>query len=189
MATTAGELANRHAGVIEAAIRRSVAPGMILRTVPARAQFEVQKLSEGALVLLFGKKRTRTAIIPWPCLESVMRLLVKGDRIEIRSVHDVGGDAGIPGRPHQVERWTGKDDWRLRRGSSGGIQGRRRGFEPASQNSAQQGHRRRRTTVTERWPCLGGRRSRAVLTRLRCAQGYGHNCPRDGSCMERPATC
>lgn len=93
MATTAGELANRHAGVIEAAIRKSVAPGMILRTVPARAQFEVQKLSEGALVLLFGKKRTRTAI-PWPCLESVMRLLVKGDWIEIRSVHDV---EGVPG--------------------------------------------------------------------------------------------
>ena len=61
MATTVGELANRHAGVIEAAIRKSVAPGMILRTVPARAQFEVQKLSEGALVLLFGKKRTRTS--------------------------------------------------------------------------------------------------------------------------------
>ena len=93
MATTARELANRHAGVIEAAIRKSVAPGMILRTVPARAQFEVQKLSEGALVLRFGKKRTRTAI-PWPCLESVMRLLVKGDWIEIRSVHDV---EGVPG--------------------------------------------------------------------------------------------
>ena len=93
MATTAGELANRHAGVIEAAIRKSVAPGMILRTVPARAQFEVQKLSEGALVLLFGEKRTRTAI-PWSCLESVMRLLVKGDWIEIRSVHDV---EGVPG--------------------------------------------------------------------------------------------
>ena len=93
MATTAGELANRHAGVIEAAIRKSVAPGMILRTVPARAQFEVQKLSEGSLVLLFGKKRTRTAI-PWSCLESVMRLLVKGDWIEIRSVHDV---EGVPG--------------------------------------------------------------------------------------------
>ena len=56
MATTVGELANRHAGVIEAAIRKSAAPGMILRTVPARAQFEVQKLSEGALVLLFGNE-------------------------------------------------------------------------------------------------------------------------------------
>ena len=45
MTTTAEELANRHAGVIEAAIRKSVEPGMILRTVPARAQFKVQKLS------------------------------------------------------------------------------------------------------------------------------------------------
>ena len=65
MATTAREFANRHAGVIEAAIRKSVAPGMILRTVPARTQFEVQKLSEGALVLLFGKKKTRTGPEIW----------------------------------------------------------------------------------------------------------------------------
>ena len=93
MTTTAGELANRHAGVIEAAIRKSVEPGMILRTVPARAPFKVQKLSEGALVLLFGKKRTPTTL-PWPCLESAMRLLMQGDWIEIRSVHDV---EGVPG--------------------------------------------------------------------------------------------
>ena len=91
MTTTAREFANRHAGVIEAPSAGSVAPGMILRTVPDRAQFEVQKLSEGALVLLFGKKRTRTAI-PWPCLESVMRLLVKGglDRKSGRSMTSRG---------------------------------------------------------------------------------------------------
>lgn len=93
MTTIAGDFANRHPGVIETAIRKSVLPGMILRTVPARSPFEVQNLSEGALVLLFGKKRTRTTI-PWTCLESVMRLLVRGDWIEIRSVHDVEGVRG-----------------------------------------------------------------------------------------------
>ena len=93
MTTTAGNFASRHHGVIETAIRKSVLPGMILRTVPDRSPFEVQKLSEGALVLLFGKKRTRTAI-PWTCLESIMRLLVRGDWIEIRSVHKV---EGVPG--------------------------------------------------------------------------------------------
>ena len=179
MTTTAGELANRHAGVIEAAIRKSVEPGMILRTVPARAPFKVQKLSEGALVLLFGKKRTRTTL-PWPCLESVMRLLMQGDLDRNSIGPPRRGGAGVSGRPHQVERWTGKDDRRLRRGSSRGSQGRRCGFEPAGQGSAQQGHCRQRRSDSERTPCLGGSLRRPVLTRVRCAEGYSCNCPWDG---------
>lgn len=93
MVTTPEDLANRRSGVIESAIRKLVAPGAILHTVPARAPFEVRALSERALVLLFGRKKTRTNI-SWPCLESTMWLLTHGDWVEIRSVHDTTGVRG-----------------------------------------------------------------------------------------------
>ena len=93
MATTTEDLSNHRGGVVETAIRELIAPGAILRTVPKRAPFEVRELSERALVLLFGRMKTRTNI-SWSCLESTMRLLTHGDWVEIRSVHDT---TGVPG--------------------------------------------------------------------------------------------
>ena len=90
---TIGGRAKRGMGIIEAAIRKTVRPGMRLGTVPRRAPFEVQELSEDAVVLLFGDRKTRT-VISWSCLENLMQLLIRPGWVEIRAVHDTTGVSG-----------------------------------------------------------------------------------------------
>jgi hypothetical protein len=71
------------AGPVEAAIRRSVAPGERLTTLSEHAPFIVAELGDVALVLLFGAKRTRSTF-PWAVLEAL------GDRLRGRGWVPVG---------------------------------------------------------------------------------------------------
>ena len=94
MTTTATGGQTKHdMGFVEANVRKFVEPGMMLGTVPRRASFEVLELAADDIVLLFGKKKTRT-VISWSCLEKTMQFMAHRDWIEIRSVHDT---TGVPG--------------------------------------------------------------------------------------------
>ena len=80
-------------GPVESAIRQRVHSGMMLRTVPMRAAFEIKELSPNALVLLFGQKKARTSI-PWECLEGVPGFLNNNGWVKIGSVHITTGNPG-----------------------------------------------------------------------------------------------
>lgn len=78
---------------IEDSVRQRLKPGAKLYSVPGRAQFEVKELSDDALVLLFGQKKTRT-VIRWSYLEGVSSFLEGKAWVEIGAVHKVSGVAG-----------------------------------------------------------------------------------------------
>ena len=172
--TTAKGRTNRKIGIIEAAIRKLMKPGMMLGTVPGRASFEIREFSDDALVLLFGEKKTSTSI-PWSCLEGVMQRLVQGDWVEIRSVHDTTGVPGSVGWPYQVERWTTKNYRGVCGSGPRGGRNCRGRFGQPGQGSAQQGHYRRRAATAGGRRRLGNRPRRPVLTCLWRAEGHRHD--------------
>jgi hypothetical protein len=55
-------------GPVEAAVRSRLVPETQLPTPTERATFEISEMIPDALILLFGPKKTRTAI-SWACLE------------------------------------------------------------------------------------------------------------------------
>src|SRR6266581_92967 len=76
-------------GPVERAIRAAVTKGTILQTAGARVRFEVGSLDSSGIVLLFGKKQTRTPI-SWPCLEGIPVVLGQKGWVRGGGIHDAG---------------------------------------------------------------------------------------------------
>jgi hypothetical protein len=78
-------------GPVETAIRERLASGTHLPTPTERATFEISEMTPDALILLFGPKKTRTAI-SWACLEGVPDYLRGRQWMRIGTNRDVQGD-------------------------------------------------------------------------------------------------
>jgi hypothetical protein len=80
-------------GPVEQAIRRSTIAGDRLATPSDHAPFVVAELGERDLVLLFGGKRTRTAL-PWPALEELGELLSGHGWVIVGQTYRTSGEEG-----------------------------------------------------------------------------------------------
>ena len=78
-------------GQVEAAIREHLAPEIQLPTPTERATFEIGEMTPDALILLFGPKKTQTAI-SWACLEGIPDYLRGRQWVRIGANRDVQGD-------------------------------------------------------------------------------------------------
>jgi hypothetical protein len=77
-------------GPVEAAVRARSAPEAELPTPTERATSEIGAMTSDALILLFGPKKTRTAI-SWACLEGIP------DYLRGRQWVRVGANRGVQG--------------------------------------------------------------------------------------------
>jgi hypothetical protein len=81
------------AGAVEAAIRRAVAPGELLRTPSGRGQFRIDRYTGEGLVLLLGRAQTPVRL-PWRALELIPDLLRGRGWMLIGSTYSTSGTPG-----------------------------------------------------------------------------------------------
>ena len=80
-------------GVVEAAIRAHITPGVRLPTPTGRASFIVHELNSRGIVLLLGPKHAWTPL-SWDCLEGIPGILRNRGWIRIGANRDVAGNPG-----------------------------------------------------------------------------------------------
>ncbi|MCU7729823.1 hypothetical protein ODJ79_39415 [Actinoplanes sp. KI2] len=78
-------------GPVEAAVRARLEPEAQLPTPTERATFQIGAMTSDALILLFGPKKTRTAI-SWACLEGIPDYLRGRQWVRVGANRDVQGD-------------------------------------------------------------------------------------------------
>jgi hypothetical protein len=80
-------------GPIEAAIRKTVQPGLVLSTPTGRGTFSVARIDAKGVVLLLGAKEASTPL-DWKCLEGIGAYLAGRSWVPIGSRYDVSADVG-----------------------------------------------------------------------------------------------
>jgi len=93
MMSEPGRNSGHHAGVVEAAIRAHITPGLRLPTPTGRASFIVHELNARGIVLLLGPKHAWTPL-SWDCLEGIPDVLRNRGWMRVGANRDVAGNPG-----------------------------------------------------------------------------------------------
>ncbi len=80
-------------GPVEAAIRTSASPGLVLSTPTGRGQFSIARIDDKGVVLLLGKQEAWTPL-RWSCLEGVPNFLSAKGWVPIGSRYETTADPG-----------------------------------------------------------------------------------------------
>jgi hypothetical protein len=80
-------------GRVEDAVRRAVAPGVLLATPAGRGAFTVDRYTTDGLVLLLGKKEAWTPL-PWRAMEGIPHFLRARGWVAIGSLYSTDSQPG-----------------------------------------------------------------------------------------------